>query len=65
MSLPEIRFAAEVEFKCPFCGRTVAASSKEGAVLHAVPMCEKFEKLEPDEYMHQVNVILGNYRNVN
>jgi hypothetical protein len=48
-----------VEFPCPFCGRYARAddSDPNGTpfVIHAVPMCETFEKLDALSYMKAVN----------
>lgn len=47
-------FKAQVTFTCPFCkGEVHAGSDAEGrgGVLHTLPMCEKFEAMEPDVFM--------------
>jgi len=43
----------ETSFKCPFCGRDVVAQvlEKHDQVLHSMPMCELFEKLDPLDYL--------------
>ena len=46
----------EVALQCP-CGKQVFITrDEEGnpSVIHALPMCEHFEKLEPDEYLRWV-----------
>lgn len=53
-------FADVARFICPFCGleasavQGVAPSTALG-VVHAEPPCEQFVKLEPNDYLHQVN----------
>lgn len=44
-----------VNFVCPFCEARCSASLQMGAVLHELPMCEKFERLAPDEFLKAVN----------
>lgn len=44
-----------VDFICPFCKARCTTSLEHCAVLHTVPMCEKFEQLEPDEFLKAVN----------
>lgn len=50
---------AELMFKCPFCKGQVSASLEPPCLLHAVPMCKKFDELEPDEFMHECNEIFA------
>lgn len=51
---------AEVSFVCPFCGKGCSANSdpRRGAigVVHGLPMCKKFEELEPQEFMRACNL---------
>lgn len=63
MAVDEVIFGV-VDFVCPFCGRRASAGYKGSApcVLHAMPQCEKFEQLEPDEYLAQVNDAMGHPR---
>jgi hypothetical protein len=49
------KFKAVREFACPFCGLRVAVSVQPCAVLHAVPMCDRFEHLEPVDFMRACN----------
>lgn len=45
-------------FKCPFCGKDAQAgytAEDEAVVIHALPMCAEFERLDPLEYVIQVN----------
>lgn len=49
----------DVEFVCPFCGGRCAASKKECAVVHTKPTCDKFDKLEPDDFLHACNAVMG------
>jgi hypothetical protein len=47
-----------VRFKCPFCkGDASAVETASGipGVMHTMPTCEKFDELEPDDYLHAVN----------
>jgi len=47
-----------VSFVCPFCGAVASAveqESGEPGIVHPVPMCVRFEAMEPDEYMRAVN----------
>lgn len=57
------RLIESVRIKCPFCNGTAHVghmqSDGEGAVLHTLPMCEKFEQLPPDEYLQAVRVRLS------
>jgi hypothetical protein len=58
-----IRFRPSVEFTCPFCGHRVKAgeavrpgeAEASPCVLHDEPVCERFDELEPDEFMQAVN----------
>jgi len=57
--MPE--FQAQVEFKCPFCGKWCAAGvDPEPGVTHELPMCIEFEEAEPDHFLMLVNVAMGN-----
>jgi hypothetical protein len=38
---------------CP-CGCKIYASVSQGAVIHQVPFCKKFEELEPDDFITYV-----------
>lgn len=49
-----------LEFTCPFCQAHCTASLEHYAVTHAVPMCEKFEQLSPDEFLKAVNERMAN-----
>lgn len=53
-----------MDFLCPFCGGHASAGYKgeDPCVMHAEPMCEKFAKLEPDEYLAAVNDAKGSRR---
>ncbi len=56
MPVDEVLQAA-VDFVCPFCQRRASAGfmGEKPCVMHAMPECEKFMALEPDEYLSQVN----------
>jgi hypothetical protein len=49
----------DIEAYCP-CGRKFYVDSKHYAVIHEMPMCEKFKSLEPTEFLEYVNQTLGN-----
>jgi len=53
-----------LEFTCPFCGKLCTASTDPDGVTHVLPMCEKFEKLEPDEFLAAVNSAIATKRGV-
>ena len=46
-----------IRFPCPFCKEEVSAGvflvedEQKDGVSHAMPMCETFLKLEPEEFM--------------
>ncbi len=44
-----------VDFVCPFCKARCSTSLELGAVMHELPMCEKFEQLAPDAFLKAVN----------
>lgn len=63
--MSERRRVLVVDFVCPFCGKQCAAESGlEQAVTHALPMCAKFESLEPDAFIAAVNVAIATKRGV-
>lgn len=41
------------KFTCPFCSRWIVADEKAVAVIHTMPPCEKFLKMEPDVYLQE------------
>ena len=44
----------QVVMVCPCGGKAIVTSDERGepaSLLHSMPMCEEYEKLEPDEYM--------------
>lgn len=46
-----------VQFICPFCNKSASTGKDDQNipyVLHEVPQCVKFEKLEPDKYLRTV-----------
>jgi hypothetical protein len=53
-----------LRFTCPFCGKCVGVSSMFEAVIHELPPCQKFIDLEVHEFLHAVNVKLGNYEKI-
>ena len=53
------RILAEQLGKCPFCGEDIAASlndrgERDGGMLHAVPMCDRYVREEPDVFLKSV-----------
>ena len=40
-----------VSFVCGFCGMDCLASTDPAAVMHYLPMCPQYDKLEPDAFM--------------
>lgn len=58
----QVSFDAKLTLKCPFCSGTISADDgKETGtmgVVHTMPMCERFEKLEPDRFLAVVNAEL-------
>jgi hypothetical protein len=65
--MPAEHFHPQVHFKCPFCGRQCSAGftlppgavEENPAVIHMKPTCPKFDDLEPDDYLHEVNIRYG------
>lgn len=50
-------FQAKVEFKCPFCESHAAIGEDaegNGGVLHTVPYCAEFERMNALEYAQSV-----------
>ena len=58
-----IKDGETIEFACPFCSaKTVAGSLPDPefggfclGVMHTLPLCARFEALEPDDFMAAVN----------
>ncbi len=54
-------FVAEVTLPCPFCSGTVSADrgneseGRPGGVVHTLPVCKRFNDLEPDAFLVAVN----------
>ncbi len=57
-------FKSDVDFDCPFCSAKCSADATSCAVLHAMPMCKKFEELGPTEFLNAVNTAVANRRGV-
>ena len=47
------KFKPDLEGVCP-CGRKFYVDTKNYAVFHEMPMCERFETLELHEYLRYV-----------
>jgi len=39
---------------CPFCRRAIYVNWEDGVLVHALPMCPKFEPLTADEFVNAV-----------
>lgn len=49
-----VRFEGDVS--CPFCNGTMSATEDAGGmVLHSIPYCARFEKLDALEFLREVN----------
>jgi hypothetical protein len=64
ISSPAMDHAHCTQFVCPFCRKECEAHDHgdgEGDVfvIHIEPTCQRFDELEPDEFLHQVNVQYG------
>ena len=57
-----LSFKSVLDFDCPFCGGKVSMSNHPAALAHTMPMCEKFDKLEPADFIREVNVIFRQKR---
>lgn len=51
-----------LDFVCPFCGAKCTASVERGCVLHATPMCPRFARLGPVEFLRAVNDHIAQWR---
>lgn len=58
-------FTTDVDFPCPFCTGTVSASVKACAVMHTMPICVTFDRLQPEEFMHACNVEVAKRKAMN
>lgn len=47
----EQTFITDVEGVCPCGGRWFAGTDPEPSVVHTKPICEEFDKLEPEDYL--------------
>lgn len=50
---PRDKVFPDLEGICP-CGKKFFVDSKNYAVIHELPMCDKFRDLEPDKYLRYV-----------
>jgi hypothetical protein len=51
-----VKLRDRIDFKCPFCGRDVTIGKlpdDQVAITHVLPMCSRFEELDPSEFVHQ------------
>jgi hypothetical protein len=51
-------FHGRIDFLCPFCKGKCFAALEPLSVVHLVPTCPRFDELEPDEFLDEVNTIL-------
>jgi hypothetical protein len=57
-------FTTDLNFSCPFCSKRCSVDRAQRSIVHELPTCEKFDKLEPDEFLVAVNVAFANKRGV-
>lgn len=62
--MPEPKQFEGVELDpCPFCGGALGATLDErgepDGLVHAMPMCDKFLKLTPEQFLAEREVKLG------
>jgi hypothetical protein len=54
--------------KCPFCrkdfGYTMDASGSPDGLSHAMPMCEKFKQMEPQDFVREARNAMQAKKNV-
>ena len=43
----------KMEFSCPFCGRHVVADGANLSVLHVLPMCAKYQEMDPLKFLKE------------
>lgn len=54
-------------FICPFCRKRCEAhihgdlETGEFFMLHVEPICQKYDTMEPDDFMHAVNIQYGGH----
>jgi hypothetical protein len=61
-----VKLREPINFKCPFCGRDVTIGKLPDdliAITHVLPICVKFEELEPSDFIHQA--YLAAYHSIN
>ena len=52
-------FKPDIHGTCPFCKKVFQAgkdSEDRHGVVHELPICEEFEKMEPTEYLKAVRL---------
>lgn len=55
---PADKIYPDLEAICP-CGRKFYVDTLQFAVLHELPVCERFESLEPHEFLRYVRQSKG------
>lgn len=57
-----VHFVNALEFACPFCTQIVRVSTGENGgragVMHVMPSCETFDRMEPGEFVHAARVAI-------
>lgn len=43
---------------CPFCGAVVALDVAHGGVIHGLPMCDRFRRLSPVDFLTAMRIAL-------
>jgi len=53
-----------ITFTCPFCGGEVRAGedrdSKRPCIIHSLSTCDRFEQLEPADFLRACRIARGN-----
>jgi hypothetical protein len=54
--------------ECPFCGKdfgyTMDVSGRPDGLSHAMPMCEKFKQMEPQDFVREARNAMQAKRNI-
>ena len=53
MTAPDVGQAEDLG-PCPFCGRGIAADVTSGAVMHELPMCPTYRRLDAGAFLRAV-----------
>jgi hypothetical protein len=52
----------DMRLPCPFCGREVIFSDANAAILHALPMCKRYEDEDVITFAKSVNAEIARRR---